>query len=353
MKFSLVFHTPWPEGTDPGRLIDEMTEQIVFGEQLGFHGTWMAEHHFSRYGLASSSIVLASSIAAKTRTIRMGMAVLVPPLHNPIRLAEETAMLDQISGGRLDVGFGRGSARYEYAGYGVDREESQGRFREAIEVVCGLWTAQDYCHDGPFYRIQHANLVPPPVQKPHPPVYIAATRTPETLDFAAASGHPLLVGTVPDTKDALDLCRRFLAQAAAAGNLFSISQIPFGRYLHVAPTDAKAQANTRGPMDWVQDMIQWRGTFDEGSEANQRIDDFRHRRSSLPPSFQQIYDNRAFFGTPDAVSEKIAAIQSEGIELFGCGFAFGGIEHAQVMRSMELFAKEVMPQFQDSPAESA
>src|SRR6266498_812831 len=143
MKFGLVFHTPWPEGKDPSRLIEEMTEQIQLGEELGFSSTWMAEHHFSRYGLGASSTVLASSIAARTKKIRIGMAVLVPPLHNPIRLAEETAMLDRTSGGRLDVGFGRGSAAYEYAGLGIDREESQLRFREAIEVVCGLWTTRD------------------------------------------------------------------------------------------------------------------------------------------------------------------------------------------------------------------
>jgi alkanesulfonate monooxygenase SsuD/methylene tetrahydromethanopterin reductase-like flavin-dependent oxidoreductase (luciferase family) len=347
MKFSLVFHTPWPEGTDPSQIIEEMTEQIQFGEELGFYGTWMAEHHFSRYGLASSSTVLASSIAARTKTIRLGMAVLVPPLHNPIRLAEETAMLDRISGGRLDVGFGRGSARYEYAGYAIDRDESQRRFREAIEVVCGLWTTPDFCHEGEFYRVHHANLVPPPVQKPHPPVYIAATRTPETLEFAAGSGHPLLVGTVLDTADAIDLCQRFLTSAASAGNQFSIAQIPLGRYLHVAPTDAEARAATRKPMEWVQDMIQWRGTFDEGSEVHERMADFRARRASLPPSYEQVYDKRAFFGTPDAVSEKVAALQRVGVELFGCGFAFGGIDHAAVMQSMALFAREVMPRFPD------
>ena len=345
MKFGLVFHTPWPEGTDPSRVIEEMTEQIQLGEELGFYGTWMAEHHFSRYGIASSSTVLASSIAARTSKIRIGMAVLVPPLHNPIRLAEETAMLDRISGGRLDIGFGRGSALYEYAGYGIDRGESQARFREAIEMVCGLWTTPDFCYEGKYYHVEHANLVPPPVQSPHPPVYIAATRTPETLDFASRSGHPLLVGTVLDTADAIDLCRRFLAKAEAAGHHFSISQIPFGRYLHVAPTDEQAQDDTRRAMNWVQDMIQWRGTINEGSEVYQKLDDFRARRSSLPPSYEHIYAHRGFFGTPDTVAAKISAVQREGIEAFGCGFAFGDIAHTKVMRSMELFAREVMPRF--------
>lgn len=345
MKFGLVYHTPWPEGTDPSRIIEDMTEQIQLGEDLGFYGTWMAEHHFSRYGIGSSSTVLASSIAAKTKRIRIGTAVLVPPLHNPIRLAEETAMLDRVSGGRLDVGVGRGSALYEYAGYGISRDESQTRFREAIELVCGLWTTPDFCYEGKYYSVKHANLVPPPVQSPHPPVYIAATRTPETLEFASSSGHPLLVGTVLDTPNALDLCQRFLTKAEAAGHHFAISQIPFGRYVHVAPTDEQAQANTRPAMDWVQDMIQWRGTFNEGSEVNEKLDDFRARRTSVPTSYEHIYENRAFFGTPEAVAAKIDAVLGEGIDLFCCGFAFGGLDHAKVIRSMELFAREVMPRF--------
>lgn len=254
-------------------------------------------------------------------------------------------MLDRVSGGRVDIGFGRGSAGYEYVGLGIDRDESQVRFREAIEIVCGLWTTPDFCYDGKYYHVSHANLVPMPVQLPHPPVYVAATRTPETLDFAAASGHPLLVGTVLDTPDAMDLRRRFLEKAEAAGNHFSVSQIPFCRYMHVALTDAEAQSNTKPAMEWVQDMIQWRGTIHEGSEVYQKLDDFRARRSGLPTSYEHIYNNRAFFGTPDAVAAKIAAVLDTGTNLFACGFAFGDIDHSTVMRSMELFAKEVMPRF--------
>ena len=140
MKFALFTHVPWPEGTDPQRIFQQTTEEIRLGEELGFYSAWLAEHHFSRYGIGSSALVLASSIAAQTTKIRLGTAVLVPPLHNPIQLAEDTATLDSISGGRLDVGFGRGTANYEYRGYNVDREESQGRFQESIKVIKGLWT---------------------------------------------------------------------------------------------------------------------------------------------------------------------------------------------------------------------
>ena len=109
MKFGLFSHVPWPEGVEPGQVYEHTVEQAQYGAELGFHSIWLAEHHFSRYGLGSSSLMLISHIAARTRTIRLGTAVLVPTLHNPLRLAEDTATLDVLSGGRLDVGYGRGA----------------------------------------------------------------------------------------------------------------------------------------------------------------------------------------------------------------------------------------------------
>lgn len=237
MQFALFSHVPWPEGIDPYRIITETTEQVQYWEELGFQGAWLAEHHFSRYGLGSASLILAAHIAARTSTIRLGTAVLVPPLHQPIRLAEDIAMLDQTSGGRLDVGFGRGSAGYEYHGFNLDRAESQARFQETIRVVQGLWTTPEYSYTGTYCTVNQVSLVPPPIQKPHPPLYIAATRTPATLEFVVSTGHPLMIGVVLDTPEALDLCHRFVSLSAAAGHHVPIARIPFSRYFYVAETE--------------------------------------------------------------------------------------------------------------------
>lgn len=351
MKFMLNTHVPWPESKEPAQVYDEIGEQFAAGEQLGFYSAWLAEHHFSRYGIAPSQLMLATKIAAQTKSIRLGTAVLVPPLHHPIQLAEEIAMFDQLSGGRLDIGFGRGSAPYEYNGYAIDREESQARFQEVITIVEGLLTTPDFSCDGRFYHLRNVNLVPPPFQKPHPPFHIAATRTPETMEFVARSGHPIVVGVVLDTADAIDLCKRFLSKAAAAGHSFPISRIPFFRYVYVAETEEEALRDARRSVEWTLDMIQWRGSFTTGgSEVYQHLDDFRRTRTTLPPSFEHIAEHRGFFGTPDQVAEKIRAIEAEGIEYFGATFAFGDLEHEKILRSMELFAKEVMPRFQAVPA---
>lgn len=345
MKFGLFSHIPWPEGSDPGQVIEEMTEQVQHGEGLGFHSSWIAEHHFTRYGLGSSSLVVAASIAARTKVIRLGTAVLVPPLHNPIRLAEDTATLDVISGGRLDVGFGRGSAGNEYAGYSVDREQSQGLFQESINMVQALWTTPGYSHEGRYFKVNNATLVPPPVQQPHPPIYIAATRTRATQEYLVSTGHPLIIGVVLDTPEALELCHRFVGMSEQAGHNVSMSRIPFSRYFYVAETEEQARSDTRAALDWNLDMIQWRSTIDEGSEVYRRLEDWRRTRSELPPSYDYLYENRAIIGSPDQCIAKIRDLQEHGIEYFVCNFAFGGMDHRKVVRSMELFSREIMPHF--------
>ena len=345
MKFALFTHLPWPEGTDPRRIFEQATEEVQYGEELGFHSAWLAEHHFSRYGLGSSSLVLAASMAAHTKTIRLGTAVLVPPLHHPVRLAEDTATVDSISGGRLDVGFGRGTAGYEYTGLNMDREESQERFQESIGVIQGLWTTPEYSHHGRFYQVNQTTLVPPPVQKPHPPIYLAASRTEATLEYVASTGHALMVGVVQDTPDALDLCRRFVELSRKAGHNVPMSQIPFFRYFYVAETEAEARKDSQDALNWTLDMTQWRRTITVGSEVNLRLQDWRDTRSELPPSYDYLCEHRAIIGTPDQCVAKIKELQRQGIEYFGCNFSFGGLEHEKLLRSMELFSKEVMPHF--------
>jgi alkanesulfonate monooxygenase SsuD/methylene tetrahydromethanopterin reductase-like flavin-dependent oxidoreductase (luciferase family) len=183
------------------------------------------------------------------------------------------------------------------------------------------------------------------VQQPHPPTYIAATRTRTTLEFVVSTGHPLIIGVVLDHVDALDLCHRFVAMSEAVGHGVPMSRIPFFRYFYVGDSEEQVRRDTRASLDWTVDMIQWRGTFPEGSEVNQSLDTWRKTRTALPSSYDYLSEKRAVFGTPESCVAKIRDFQQQGIEYFGCNFAFGGMEHKKVLRSMELFAKEVMPQF--------
>ncbi len=345
MKFALFSHVPWPEDAAPRQVVDNITEEFCVGEQLGFESGWLAEHHFSRYGLGSASLMLLANIAARTTTLRLGTAVIIPPLHHPVKLAEDTATLDLLSNGRLDCGFGRGTAGYEYTGYSVDSAESQGRFQESIHIIKGLWTTRNFTYEGQYYRVEKANLVPPPVQQPHPPMFIAATRTRETQDFAAASGHSGIIGVVLDTGDGLELCRALVNGAAQAGKPMDIGGIPFFRYFYVADTEAQARRDTEAALNWTLDVNQWRRTYSQGSEVYDRLDDFRQTRTELPPSYEYLFQNRAFIGNPQQCIAKIRALQDAGINRFGCNFSFGGIPQPKVLKSMQLFAQEVMPAF--------
>jgi len=187
--------------------------------------------------------------------------------------------------------------------------------------------------------------VPQPVQSPHPPIYIAATRTQATRDFVAASGHPLLVGVVLDTEDAMALCHTMVDLAKAKGQNMKMGEIPFFRYFYVAETEEQARVDSKPALDWNLDMIQWRRTFDTGSEVWDKMDDFRKARTEVPPSYDYLYKNRAFIGSPDQIIAKIKGLQDQGVEYFGCNFSFGGMPQDKVLKSMRLFAKEVMPAF--------
>ena len=144
MKFAIMTHIALPEGKDPKQRLDELSEEVQYAEELGFVSAWHAEQHFTRFGIGSSALLVASHLAARTTTIRLGTSVMVPPLHHPIRLAEDTATMDLLSGGRLDVGYGRGGGNFGYEGFNIAREQSLERFKEIVTIVQHLWTTRDY-----------------------------------------------------------------------------------------------------------------------------------------------------------------------------------------------------------------
>ena len=146
-----------------------------------------------------------------------------------------------------------------------------------------------------------------------------------------------------DHADALDLCQRFVKMSAAAGYNIPMSRIPFFRYLHVAETAEQARQAAEPALAWTMDMTDWRRTFAYGSEVHQQLSDYRRSRAQLPPSYDYLAANRAIIGNPEQCIAKIREFQQAGIAYFGCNFDFGGMPQAQVLRSMELFAREVMP----------
>ncbi len=342
MKFALFHHVPWPTGASHGQVFRETSEQVQLAEALGFHAAWLAEHHFSRYGLASSSLLLATHIAARTERIRLGTAIVIAPIRNPLLIAEETATLDVLSDGRLDFGVGSGGP-VELRAFGIDMDESRDRFLEVVDMVVGLWTAPVFSKEGRFFTVNDLSLSPRPVQQPHPPLY-AAVRNPWSMARAADRGMQFMTGVLPDTAVAIRQRRQFVDIAAKRGKSPDASQMPFFRYVYVAESEEQARRDTEEHLVWVWECLEWQRL--EGGEDGRSLDDWLRSRRSPSVRYDDLFNDKAFFGTPEKVRRQIEAVRDqEGVDYFGGNFCFGGLPHAKAMRSMELFAKEVMSHF--------
>ena len=158
-----------------------------FAEELGYDEIWLTEHHFAEDGYSPAILPIASAIGAITKRIRIGTYLVLLPLHNAVRVAEDAATIDIISGGRFDLGVGQGYAPGEFAAYGVNRKARASRLEEGIEVIRGAWTTDDFSYEGRHYKVKNIRLMPRPVQSPHPPLWIGAG-APKAIERAGRMG---------------------------------------------------------------------------------------------------------------------------------------------------------------------
>ena len=348
MKFALFILPSWPE-QDPkhqSRAFGEAVEQIQFAEELGFDSVWLAEHHFTRFGVCPLALPFAHFVAAKTSKIRIGTGVTVVNFHDPIFLAEEAAMLDVLSGGRLDFGIGRGQVVYEYNNFNVDYETRTQRFEEILDVILGLWTTPGFSYDGVFYQLKDMTITPTPIQQPHPPVYLAVSRSAASVDVAISRDLPILTGANTPDDDVLGIRSLYYEGCAAAGKDPLAQQMPFFRLSYVAEDEKHAKEDPREALTWVRDLNGLRRTLTGGSEIYMDLDHWRNTRTEQPPTYEDQLKDTTYFGTPDQMTERLCWLQKEhDIQYFGASMAFGSIKHEKVLRSMELFAREVMPKF--------
>src|ERR1041384_340784 len=191
MKVGSYFFIQSPPGRSSSEIIRDEVDQMVLTEELGFDSVWLTEHHYADYGLSSAPSVLLATLAARTRRIRLGVGVYVIPFHHPLRLAEETATLDILSGGRLTVGLGRGNRPMEFYGHGIPQDQSRARMQEGVEVLLQAWTRDRVSFDGAYWQIQDVPVYPKPLQAPHPPLAFAVT-SPETIAWTAKHGYGML-----------------------------------------------------------------------------------------------------------------------------------------------------------------
>jgi len=328
---------------------DAFREAFAVAERAdawGIDCLWLGEIHFTPdRSVISASLQVAASIATRTKHLRIGTAVTVLPLNHPLRIAEEVATLDHISGGRLEFGIGRSGVVRTYDVYGIPYAESQARFREAFEIIRLAWTGEPFSYEGQFYRIANATVVPTPYQRPHPPIRMAAT-TRETFPAVAKLGLPAFIGLraseIPDLQADLALYREAWREAGHAGEPSVYLRVP----VYTTTTERGALEEPRESLTaffgrqtaLARAAVGRAGTSDSRREQAERM-------AAL--TYEDILARKVVSGTPERVRERLHALRADlGIDGVIAELNPGGLIPLDLeTRSMELLAREVIPAF--------
>jgi alkanesulfonate monooxygenase SsuD/methylene tetrahydromethanopterin reductase-like flavin-dependent oxidoreductase (luciferase family) len=341
MKFGVFTSAQANSGDLPpetGQGFREWLDFNVEAEALGFTSSFLVEHHFTGWNQVSSTLMLLMALSMRTKTLRLGSAVMVLPWHNPVLLAEQAATLDLISGGRFDFGIGKGYRHSEFNGFQIAPEEAEARFDEAVEVIKRAFTMRErFSHRGRFWHFEDIVVEPPPAQTPHPPFWVAAGSA-NSIRRAAARGFNLILDQYASPEQIAERIGIYKAERKQHGLAFDPMQVVVARQLYVAKDEADKQA----------------ALVRQAAYTKRTVDVSRMPESKRPGSHVLAYadkpggtEENALYGTPDEICTKLEALQGAGAQYVLLTIA-GGI--AQLGRA----AREVMPAFARSvPAADA
>jgi len=328
MKIGVLQFFSWPGRHGPlEEVYARALERIDIMESGGFDAVWLAEHHFTTFSVCPSVHMLGVMAAARTKRLRIGTAVSLAALYHPLRLAEEVALLDMLSGGRVNWGAGRGFAHSEFHAFGVPPEQSAERFREAVEIVLQSWTQERLNFKGAHFDFDDVEVLPKPLQQPHPPVWMAATSE-TAIDWAASRGFSILMDPHASMADIGRKRRYYATKLQEAGFADGGRDIPMARLLALAPTMSEAEEIARRGAQWIVD------SYSGPQHA--------HRKAMPPRTYdgkepaQHYIDSVILHGTPQSVVEKIHRLREEiGLNYLMC---------APLSRAtFRLLADEVVP----------
>lgn len=312
----------------------DFIDYVIEAEALGFHSAFVVEHHFTGFGQVSATLNLLTWIGARTRTLRLGTAVIVLPWHNPVLLAEQAATLDLLSGGRLDFGIGKGYRHNEFVGFGIPMEEAQARFEEAIDAITQAWTSERrFSFEGQYWRFTDIVVEPPTAQRPHPPFWQGAGH-PESIRRVAARGHNLLLDQFSSMEETGRRLAVYRDAMAANGFLFDPAQVGVARAFYVARDEAEKQA-----------ALDRRITAQRRLHAISQRPDGNNTASIMAFSdTREASEESALYGSPDEIARKLETLRAMGVEYVLLNG--GGTSRENLRR----FAREVMPAFRTEPA---
>jgi alkanesulfonate monooxygenase SsuD/methylene tetrahydromethanopterin reductase-like flavin-dependent oxidoreductase (luciferase family) len=301
-------------------------------ERLGFDSMWFNEEHFSQPDTGRRVLspgVLAAAVAAATTTLRVGFSVLLVPLHHPLRLAEEIASLDVLSGGRVNFGVSRANGDLYRIPFGYDEHRDPG-LQQCLEEILGYWSGTPLVVDGSSYT-----LSPTPVQQPHPPIYVGAYSQ-QTLTWAAAQGYSIIAHGI---QSPASLHRCLTTYAEHGGDL---EAVPVGRFCYVSESDRRARKEAWPTVSKQAERLHKIGLWRRG--------DVIAGEQDLEP--ERFYHETAIVGGPETVAARLAELhESYGVQRFNLLSSFFGMLPAELLDgSLELFAAEVMPRLNRDPA---
>jgi probable F420-dependent oxidoreductase len=315
-----------------GHYYTEALEEVTKAEELGFDSVWMEEHHSVTNHYWPSPLVVLAGFATRTSRLTLGTDILVAAFHNPVRLAEDAAVLDVMSGGRFTLGIAIGYKPDEFSLYGVELEKRGARFEEQLAIIKGLWTQERISFKGAYYTVD-GRLEPKPVTKPHPPIWIGGWGD-ITLRRAATLADNWIPGPTADLKRLLAGKKRFLDNRRAAGRSQPITEWPLTRDLIIADTDRKARELAEAHI-----MIAYRKEY-AGGWRHPFID------ASIATDLDRLMEDRFIIGGPDQCVRKIRRFVEEyGMTHLICRTFFPGMAHEHIMRELQLIAREVAPAF--------
>lgn len=327
-------HT-WPRSWI--RMYREVLEHAAEAERLGYDSFWVTEHHFWYDGYCPSLLPVLAAVAQRTRRIGLGTGALLLPLHDPLRVAEDAAMVDVLSNGRLILAFGLGYRPEEFDGLGTQKRTRGARLIEGIEVVRRALSEPAFTHRGPYYAYEDVRVWPRPVQAPHPPIWLAAGTAIKTAERAGRFGLPLIEPShTRNVAEVLEAYRRAGREAGVPSDRLKVALI---RNVCIAETKAEAER-----ILWEDLMPEYHDQyFDFGMLLDERGQPLRGITRDHPV-YKEVIANLVV-GTPDEVAEQVARFASLGVDAFMPRLVFTNFKSEAGLRAMRLFAEGVMPHF--------
>lgn len=353
MKFGIMNLFPGGDGGSDHEVFHETLDEIQAADELGFDSVWLAEHHFSRYGILGSPLSFAMAIAERTKRITIGTAVLVLPFYDPLRLAEDIAALDVLSGGRVMIGVGRGYQPREFAGFRVPLEESKQRYAEINDIIHLALREENWSYQGEIFQFENMTTYPRPFTPGGPPI-LQGTVSPESFAERGRLGEPII--TSPNFTP-LGLMKRnfdlYREQMTANGHDLTAHDLPFMQQVWVGRGEEGLRGAAQAALNYYRSVKK----VIPGSEdalASEREYYEKVAKNIELLTLEQTLTHGGNFGTPERVVDTIRDLQAHlGITHYIGWLRIPSLPRDEALRSMEQFASEVIPQLKDGTVPAA